>query len=125
MGILIVIGRLLFALLLLVSAGGHLRKRKMLAGYAASRGLPSAEFFVATGVRTCWLDHGRSGTLAGPRCADPVPVPRTDRLPDPSVLEGKRIPEPGDGAGAVLEGSGTGRCLTGDVCSVRGPGRRT
>jgi putative oxidoreductase len=52
MGILIVIGRVLFAVLFLVSAYGHLTKRKMMAGYAASRGLPSAEFLVvATGVQ--------------------------------------------------------------------------
>jgi uncharacterized membrane protein YphA (DoxX/SURF4 family) len=52
MGILVVIGRLLFAALFLVSAYGHITRRKMMAGYAASRGVPAAEFLVvATGVQ--------------------------------------------------------------------------
>jgi len=51
-GILVVIGRLLFAALFLVSAYGHLTRRKMMAGYAAGRGVPAAEFLVvATGVQ--------------------------------------------------------------------------
>ena len=52
MGIQVVIGRLLFAALFLVSAYGHLTRRKMMAGYAASRGVPAAELLVvATGVQ--------------------------------------------------------------------------
>jgi putative oxidoreductase len=52
MGILVVIGRLLFVALFLVSAYGHFTRRKMMAGYAASRGVPAAEFLVvATGVQ--------------------------------------------------------------------------
>jgi putative oxidoreductase len=52
MGILVVIGRLLFAALFLVSAYGHFTRRKMMAGYAASRGVPAAEFLVvATGAQ--------------------------------------------------------------------------
>ncbi|MDQ0864722.1 DoxX family protein [Arthrobacter globiformis] len=52
MGILVVIGRLLFVALFLVSAYGHLTRRKMMAGYAKSRGVPAAEFLVAaTGVQ--------------------------------------------------------------------------
>lgn len=52
MGILILIGRLLFAALFLKSAYGHFTKRKMMASYAATRGVPAAEFLVvATGVQ--------------------------------------------------------------------------
>ncbi|MDQ0618503.1 DoxX family protein [Arthrobacter globiformis] len=52
MGILVVIGQLLFTALFLVSAYGHLTRRKMMAGYAKSRGVPAAESLVAaTGVQ--------------------------------------------------------------------------
>jgi uncharacterized membrane protein YphA (DoxX/SURF4 family) len=51
-GILILIGRLLFVALFLKSAYGHITRRKMMAGYAAARGVPAAEFLVvATGVQ--------------------------------------------------------------------------
>jgi putative oxidoreductase len=42
MDVLVLIGRILFAALFLASAAGHLTKTKMMAGYAASRGVPAA-----------------------------------------------------------------------------------
>ncbi|MBH1937678.1 DoxX family membrane protein [Streptomyces sp. AV19] len=47
MDILVLIGRILFALLFLLSAFGHLTKTKAMAGYAASKGLPAAGLAVA------------------------------------------------------------------------------
>jgi putative oxidoreductase len=43
MDVVLLIGRVLFGLLFLVSAAGHLTKTKDLAGYAASRGVPLAK----------------------------------------------------------------------------------
>lgn len=40
MDVLVLVGRLLFALLFLVSAVGHLTKTRAMAGYTASRGVP-------------------------------------------------------------------------------------
>ncbi|GAA0393614.1 DoxX family protein [Streptomyces luteireticuli] len=40
MDVLVLIGRILFALLFLTSAVGHLTKTKAMAGYAAAKGLP-------------------------------------------------------------------------------------
>ncbi|WP_149828317.1 DoxX family membrane protein [Streptomyces tailanensis] len=42
MDVLVLIGRILFAVLFLGSALGHLTKTKVMAGYAASRGVPAA-----------------------------------------------------------------------------------
>lgn len=42
MDVLVLIGRILFAALFLASAAGHLTRTKMMAGYAASRGVPAA-----------------------------------------------------------------------------------
>lgn len=42
MDVLVLIGRILFAALFLASAAGHLTKTKMMAGYAASKGVPAA-----------------------------------------------------------------------------------
>ncbi|MEU4212501.1 DoxX family protein [Streptomyces sp. NPDC026206] len=42
MDILVLIGRILFVLLFLGSAVGHLTKTKVMAGYATSKGLPAA-----------------------------------------------------------------------------------
>ncbi|MEU2870424.1 DoxX family protein [Streptomyces olivoreticuli] len=42
MGILVLIGRILFVLLFLGSAVGHLTKTRTMAGYAASKGVPAA-----------------------------------------------------------------------------------
>ncbi|MEV0928150.1 DoxX family protein [Streptomyces spongiicola] len=43
MDVLVLIGRVLFALVFLYSAVGHLTQHKQLGAYAASRGLPAAE----------------------------------------------------------------------------------
>ncbi|MET3172804.1 UNVERIFIED_ORG: putative oxidoreductase [Arthrobacter sp. UYCu721] len=52
MDVLILIGRVLFSVLFLVSAFGHLTKREMMSGYAASRGVPAARVLVPlTGVQ--------------------------------------------------------------------------
>lgn len=52
MDVLILIGRLLFSALFLVSAFGHLTKREMMAGYAAGRGVPGAKVLVpVTGIQ--------------------------------------------------------------------------
>ncbi len=52
MGILILIGRVLFSVLFLVSAYGHFTKWKMMAGYAAGKGVRAAGFWVPfTGVQ--------------------------------------------------------------------------
>lgn len=42
MDVLVLIGRILFAALFLASAVGHLTRTRMMAGYAASRGVPAA-----------------------------------------------------------------------------------
>ncbi|GAA0349084.1 DoxX family protein [Streptomyces blastmyceticus] len=42
MGILVLIGRILFVILFLGSAVGHLTKTRTMAGYAASKGVPAA-----------------------------------------------------------------------------------
>ncbi|WP_236240216.1 DoxX family protein [Streptomyces sp. CC228A] len=42
MDVLVLIGRILFAVLFLASAAGHLTRTKAMAGYAASRGVPAA-----------------------------------------------------------------------------------
>lgn len=41
MDILVLIGRVLFAAIFLTSAAGHLTQTKMMAGYAASKGVPA------------------------------------------------------------------------------------
>lgn len=52
MDVLILIGRVLFSVLFLVSAVGHLTKREMMSGYAAGRGVPAARWLVPlTGVQ--------------------------------------------------------------------------
>lgn len=52
MDVLILIGRILFSALFLVSAFGHLTKREMMAGYAAGRGVPGAKVLVpVTGIQ--------------------------------------------------------------------------
>ena len=52
MDVLILIGRILFSVLFLVSAFAHLAKREMMAGYAAGRGVPGAKVLVpVTGVQ--------------------------------------------------------------------------
>ncbi|AWI32146.1 DoxX family membrane protein [Streptomyces sp. ICN441] len=43
MDVLVLIGRILFALLFLYSAVGHLTQHKQLGAYAASKGVPAAE----------------------------------------------------------------------------------
>lgn len=52
MDVLMLIGRLLFSVLFLVSAFNHLTKRKMMAGYASGRGVSAARLLVpVTGVQ--------------------------------------------------------------------------
>lgn len=52
MEVVVLVGRVLFAVLFLGSGVGHIAQRKMMAGYAASKGVPAAEVFVVlTGVQ--------------------------------------------------------------------------
>lgn len=52
MDILVLIGRILFSALFLTSGYAHLARRQMMAGYAASKGVPLARLLVpATGVQ--------------------------------------------------------------------------
>jgi len=46
MGIVVLVGRILYGYLFVMSGIGHLTQPKMMAGYAKSKGLPSAEFLV-------------------------------------------------------------------------------
>lgn len=46
MDVLVLIGRVMFALLFLVSGYGHLAQRRMMAGYAASKRVPAAPVMV-------------------------------------------------------------------------------
>lgn len=46
MDVLVLIGRVFFALLFLGSSYGHFAQRKMMAGYAASKGVPAAPVMV-------------------------------------------------------------------------------
>lgn len=52
MDVLVLIGRVLFALLFLGSGYGHLAQREMMAGYAAGKGVPAAPVMVVlTGLQ--------------------------------------------------------------------------
>lgn len=52
MDVLVLVGRVLFALLFLGSGFGHLTQRQMMAGYAASKGVPAAPVMVVlTGLQ--------------------------------------------------------------------------
>jgi putative oxidoreductase len=46
MGIAVLVGRLFYAYLFVMSGIGHLAQPKMMAGYAKSKGVPAAEFLV-------------------------------------------------------------------------------
>ncbi|GAA4289033.1 DoxX family protein [Georgenia daeguensis] len=46
MDVLVLLGRVLFGLLFLGSGYGHLAQRQMMAGYAASKGVPAANLMV-------------------------------------------------------------------------------
>ncbi|MGW1076404.1 DoxX family protein [Streptomyces sp. NPDC002537] len=63
MDILVLIGRILFAFLFLGSAVGHLTKTKMMAGYAASKGVPAAT--AATAASGVLLLVGALSVLLG------------------------------------------------------------
>ena len=49
MGVIVLIGRILFAALFLASAVGHFTQTDMMAGYAKARGVPYARFAVLAG----------------------------------------------------------------------------
>ena len=63
MSIVILIGRILFVALFATSAVAHLTKTKMLAGYAASKGVPAAQ--LATFVSGLMLAAGSIMVLFG------------------------------------------------------------
>jgi uncharacterized membrane protein YphA (DoxX/SURF4 family) len=46
MGIVVLVGRILYGYLFVMSGIGHLTQSKMMAGYAKSKGLPAAELMV-------------------------------------------------------------------------------
>jgi putative oxidoreductase len=46
MEILVLLGRVLYSLIFILSGVGHFQGRKMMAGYAKSKGLPAAELMV-------------------------------------------------------------------------------
>jgi putative oxidoreductase len=51
MDVIVLIGRILFTVLFLGSAFGHIAQRQTMAGFASARGVPAAQFLVpATGV---------------------------------------------------------------------------
>lgn len=63
MDVIALIGRILFALVFLASAAGHLTKTEMMAGYAASKRVPAAKLVVlGSGV---WIVLGALSVLLG------------------------------------------------------------
>lgn len=63
MDFLVLIGRILFAVLFLTSGYNHVANREAMSGYASSKGVPSALFFVvASGV---WIIVGSLLVLLG------------------------------------------------------------
>ena len=123
---LVLMGRVLFAALFLVSAFGHFARTAAMTGYAQSRGVPAPRTAVLLGgvLLLTGRPVGPARRVAGPRCATACRIPGADGSTYARILEGVRRAGQADGADPVLQGSCSRGCGADAAWAVRTRRRR-